>query len=351
MFPAAASRLVGRRAFIAGASTRGRGRHQLPECLSALTRGFAASAPSLGANDSSSSSSNNPRPPSFPSRSGKDGVRRPRSPEARKPVFERFHPLGLPGQLGSGSGSETTEDGSLSPSPSSPSPSSSPSSGATNKQASSAANYSSTSRQTKVADDATVSSSSSSSSLASFATATPGNLPLIRGSKKVKGVRSVKPEPAPAPPSPATAAAAVGFDVERTRATAFCTAEKYDFDVLKPLLEKHYVLNPYLAEDVFHVKLVSRNEEDWLKLVGAESSLGSSATSSSGASLSSSSPSGEGAFISPAEAFIFDNGSFVTWGATVQQQQQMKAILKQAEFNGYDFEETEWFEYIRDPSQ
>jgi uncharacterized Rmd1/YagE family protein len=147
-------------------------------------------------------------------------------------------------------------------------------------------------------------------------------------------VRSVKPEPSLAPPS-----ASVGVDAERTRATAFCTAEKYDFDLLKPLLQKQYVLNPYLAEDVFHIKLVSRHEEDWLKLVDA-ATPGSTATAAA-----------EAAFISPAEAFIFDNGSFVTWGATPAQQQQIKAVLKQAEVNGYDFEETEWFEYIRDSNK
>ncbi|KAI9006361.1 hypothetical protein DFJ74DRAFT_597758, partial [Hyaloraphidium curvatum] len=97
------------------------------------------------------------------------------------------------------------------------------------------------------------------------------------------------------------------------------------------LLQRHFVLNPYLAEDVYHVKLVTRQEEDWHKHAPA------------GADAAA-----DEAFISPAEAFIFDNGSFVTWGATAAQQQQIREIVKEAEVDAYDFLENEEFDYVRD---
>lgn len=252
-------------------------------------------------------------PASFPS---KDGVRtRPRSPEARKPAFERFH------------GPDPASEDQPSPPtfPALPLVSA--------KQAAHALQYS-TSRSSQQsamrADVAETAAANLSANLGSAA---------ARGSKRIKGVRSVKPEPMQSTLPPPL----VGLDPERSRATAFCTAEKYDFEALKPLLQHQYIVNPYLAEDVYHIKLVSKQEEDWLKLIDASASKsGSSGQSAAG---------GEMAVGVPAEAFIFDNGSFVTWGATTQQQQQIKALLKQVEINGYEFEETEWFEFIRDASR
>ena len=100
------------------------------------------------------------------------------------------------------------------------------------------------------------------------------------------------------------------IDFQLLKATAYCTAEKYDFDALLPLLRKHYVLLPYIAEDVLQVHLTDPatvNSPTW----------------------EGSSPSAQ----QQPEAYIFPTGSFVTWGATIGQSERLLRLLKKVEVN------------------
>ncbi|KAJ3283474.1 hypothetical protein HK104_010353 [Borealophlyctis nickersoniae] len=117
---------------------------------------------------------------------------------------------------------------------------------------------------------------------------------------------------------------------ELSKATAFCTAESYDFASLLPLLRKQYVLLPYIAEDVYQVELTdpaTLNAAPW--------------------SESDSSHHGP----KTGEAFIFRNGTFVTWGATAGQMEKLLRLVKKVEMNSYGRLETEEFHYYEDPDQ
>ncbi|KAJ3015841.1 hypothetical protein HKX48_004345 [Thoreauomyces humboldtii] len=108
------------------------------------------------------------------------------------------------------------------------------------------------------------------------------------------------------------------------RATGFCTAEAYDFSALLPLLQRSFVLLPYIADDVYHVRLIAPED--------------------GGVDLTS------GAF-HDAEAFIFRDGTLATWGASEEANEAILALVKAAEINSYRAPETEWFHYGVDMEQ
>ncbi|KAJ3046469.1 hypothetical protein HK097_000832, partial [Rhizophlyctis rosea] len=115
-----------------------------------------------------------------------------------------------------------------------------------------------------------------------------------------------------------------GHSHELLKATAYCTAEKYDFDALLPLLRKHYILLPYIAEDVYQVHLTDP------QTINSPTWEGSSPSSPP-----------------QPEAFIFPTGSFVTWGATIGQSERLLRLLKKAEVNPGKIT-TEEFMYYED---
>ena len=51
------------------------------------------------------------------------------------------------------------------------------------------------------------------------------------------------------------------------------------------------------------------------------------------------------------EAFFFDEGTFVTWGATPEQNELLLLQIKDAEINGYKLPETEFFDFFEDAEQ
>jgi len=147
--------------------------------------------------------------------------------------------------------------------------------------------------------------------------------------RKVKGVRSV------------------GLaDVDGTPATArktwaYCTAEGYNFERLKPALEQKYAVAGYLVDDVFHIRLATPSQEvpdslehlehlEHLKHMEQETTP-------------------EEPFSNEPEAFIFENGTFVVWGATQDEIQQLRTLLSSYEENSVRPVETEWFDFVVDP--
>ncbi|KAJ3028346.1 UNVERIFIED_CONTAM: hypothetical protein HDU68_001896 [Siphonaria sp. JEL0065] len=98
--------------------------------------------------------------------------------------------------------------------------------------------------------------------------------------------------------------------LETHRASAFSTAESYDFNELLPILEEKYILLPFIADDVFHIRLQD-------------------ATNNS-------------------EAFFFSNGVVVTWGTTDLQIEELLLVANQVGLQKYHDLEVEWFDYSID---
>ncbi|KAJ3114200.1 hypothetical protein HDU96_002415 [Phlyctochytrium bullatum] len=208
------------------------------------------------------------------------------------------------------------------------------------------------------------------------------------------------------------------------RATAFSTAENYNFQSLLPILQKRFVLLPYIADDVFHIRVAdpaavaletsntfrrpterrstsshhahppiqhhghpahlsarsaANDEQD-----AATSGEGAAATTAPGAgaanpgnivggaggssngtkgsggrelgnSLAASgagSAAGSGVNgVSDAEAFFFSDGTFVTWGATEEQIEELLEVAEEVAVGKYKFIESEWFDYFIDINQ
>ncbi|KAI8802478.1 hypothetical protein BJ742DRAFT_832733 [Cladochytrium replicatum] len=104
---------------------------------------------------------------------------------------------------------------------------------------------------------------------------------------------------------------------------AYSTAENYDFSRLRPILRTHYTILPALADDVLHIRLKKPS-------------------STSGFSDSK----------QTAEAFIFNNGTFVTWGASQSENAALLDLLKPSqEGRKYDSPETEWFYFYEAPEE
>ncbi|KAJ3103252.1 hypothetical protein HK100_004239, partial [Physocladia obscura] len=103
------------------------------------------------------------------------------------------------------------------------------------------------------------------------------------------------------------------------RATAFSIAESFNFLSLLPILQQNYILLPFIADDVYHIKI--KSDDDLYSVTSTHS----------------------------AEVFLFSNGVFVTWGAT---DEQIDDLLKLANDVGqgtiYRDSEIEWFDYIVD---
>lgn len=145
------------------------------------------------------------------------------------------------------------------------------------------------------------------------------------------------------------------------------------------ILQKNHVIMPFVADEVFHIRLsptttttsASSNDQHFtsnsLPFLSSSSSSANSTPNalSASASLSSSSSSCLSSFsvnkqntheldsstLNEPEAFIFSNGTFVTWNATEAQNDAVLRILKDVEINSYLQMETEWFDYIIDNSQ
>lgn len=85
------------------------------------------------------------------------------------------------------------------------------------------------------------------------------------------------------------------------------------------------MLLPFIADDVYHVRLVSPMD-------------------------GSTSDPGDDSGHEP-EAFVFRDGTFATWGANEAQNQELMKLLKSVEVNSYREPETEWFNYYVDTEQ
>ena len=137
--------------------------------------------------------------------------------------------------------------------------------------------------------------------------------------KRVKNIRDIKgDDPATQIPSSFSAPSPTPG-----KAIAYCTAEQYDFKPLYQLLKKEYSLFPYMADDVLHINLKE---------------IKSSATEVFQASEND------------PQAFIFQNGTFVTWGASDTQVKTLLRQVKSVQINDFPVEQ-EWFDYYVDPSQ
>lgn len=91
----------------------------------------------------------------------------------------------------------------------------------------------------------------------------------------------------------------------KTKAVAYSTCEHYDSLRLYKALATQYKISPMIADDVFHVTLSQENG---------------------------------------AEAFVFTNGGFVTWGAETEQNDKLLALVKPYERNRIPIE-TENYDY------
>jgi uncharacterized Rmd1/YagE family protein len=53
----------------------------------------------------------------------------------------------------------------------------------------------------------------------------------------------------------------------------------------------------------------------------------------------------------PAEAFVFNDGTLVTWGATEEQDNEILNLIKKVEIDPYESSQTEQFDYYQDFTQ
>jgi hypothetical protein len=143
--------------------------------------------------------------------------------------------------------------------------------------------------------------------------------------RKVKGVRSVG------------LADVDGIPAAARKTWAYCTAEEYDFSRLKPALEQKYAIAGYLVDDVFHIRLATPSQE-------LPDSLEQLEKDDAGATPAAEQES----FSGEPEAFIFENGTFVVWGATQQDIEHLRQLLSSYEVNSVRPVETEWFDFVVD---
>jgi uncharacterized Rmd1/YagE family protein len=115
--------------------------------------------------------------------------------------------------------------------------------------------------------------------------------------------------------------------MEPFRARAYCTAESYDFKKLSELIHREYRMLPYMADEVYHVYLSKEYQE-----------IKDSSTAVF--QIDAETP----------QAFLFQNGTFVTWGATQEQSEKLLSQVKFVESNPVPME-TEFFDYYVDISQ
>ncbi|KAJ3221761.1 hypothetical protein HK099_003151 [Clydaea vesicula] len=96
-------------------------------------------------------------------------------------------------------------------------------------------------------------------------------------------------------------------------------------------LQKIFIILPFITDDVFHVRLSDPIDSSNTSNMELDSTKDNS--------------------VNFAEAFIFDNGTFATWGASHQEIEKLLKVVKQVEVNRYSSVETEWFSYCVDLSQ
>ncbi|KAJ3290231.1 hypothetical protein HDU79_003436 [Rhizoclosmatium sp. JEL0117] len=96
--------------------------------------------------------------------------------------------------------------------------------------------------------------------------------------------------------------------VETHRTSAFSTAESYDFPALLSILEDKYALLPFIADDVYHIRMSPQSE-----------------------------------------AFFFTNGVLVTWGASDAEIEDLLCVATEVGIGKYKDLEVEWFDYTIDP--
>ncbi|KAI8828517.1 hypothetical protein BJ741DRAFT_625912 [Chytriomyces cf. hyalinus JEL632] len=107
------------------------------------------------------------------------------------------------------------------------------------------------------------------------------------------------------------------------RATAFSTAENYNFGQLLSVLQEKYHLMPYIADDVYHIRMpqqISDAEVDSNEVGHRDS-----------------------------EAFFFNNGVLVTWGASDPQIEELLVVANKVGESLYKDLEVEWYDYVVDP--
>ncbi|KAI8844833.1 hypothetical protein BC829DRAFT_419748 [Chytridium lagenaria] len=151
--------------------------------------------------------------------------------------------------------------------------------------------------------------------------------------KKKKGIRDVgSDEEFATGPSIITAPNADPF-----RATAFSTSENYNFQTLLPILQKRFVLLPYIADDVFHIRIA-----DPATVALEQSRLHHGTSEDDPTPLPTA---------NDAEAFFFSDGTFVTWGAKEAQIEQLLEVAEDVGVGRYGFVESEWFDYFVDMAQ
>ncbi|KAJ3309511.1 hypothetical protein HDU76_003587 [Blyttiomyces sp. JEL0837] len=171
--------------------------------------------------------------------------------------------------------------------------------------------------------------------------------------KKKKGVRSVvSDEESANASSPSVDPSSTEF----YRVTAFSTAENYDFSSLLPILQRRFILMPYIAEDVYHVRLTNPimsspqpgQQQQQQQSTSSSSSSDSTSDSNTDASSSTSALSNIGV---QGEAFVFNNGTFVTWGASDAQVDELLSVVSRVSIQPYSEIEVEWFDYCEDSQQ
>jgi uncharacterized Rmd1/YagE family protein len=143
--------------------------------------------------------------------------------------------------------------------------------------------------------------------------------------KRIKTVRDIK-----SMDDPQASQIPMGFSqpmAEPFKARAFCTAESYDFTKLSKLIHSEYRMLPFMADQVYHFYLSKEYQE--IKDTSKETFQ-----------VDSEAP----------QAFIFQNGTFVTWGASEEQAEKLVEQVKQVESNSFPLE-TEFFEYYIDTNQ
>ncbi|KAH6560796.1 hypothetical protein BASA50_004978 [Batrachochytrium salamandrivorans] len=161
--------------------------------------------------------------------------------------------------------------------------------------------------------------------------------------KKKRGVRDVRSDDEP-PSGPFRMISAPAPDP--LRVTAFSTAEKYNTSSLFRMLKKHYQVLPYMADDIFHIRLSENESEEATQGIDHRD----------GRSRHANTQTSEGVTVTilepeQAEAFFFSSGTFVTWGATDEQNELILKRVRGSEINMYSSVETEWFDYFYDTNQ
>ncbi|KAJ8324527.1 hypothetical protein O5D80_006773 [Batrachochytrium dendrobatidis] len=159
--------------------------------------------------------------------------------------------------------------------------------------------------------------------------------------KKKKSVRDIRSEDE-FPSGPYGMISAPATQPERV--TAFSTAERYDCSVLFGMLQKHYQILPYMADDIYRVRLTEPLSQDTTQKSNYSSQKHSNIQTSEGIMVNIADP-------TLAEAFFFSSGTFVTWGATDEQNELILAQVRDCEINRYSNVETEWFDYFYDFNQ